>query len=476
MPEGGAVNLRLFIFRAFVLLVCACLIGCSHFSPPPVPSIPGIAPPSEDEEVRISREFRREAKKQLKFVNDPEVERYVENIGRRILSAIGPQPFDYRYFVIDQDVLNAFAIPGGTIYVYSGLLDRVRSTDELAAVMAHETTHVFKRHMVRASGIDPVAILGLLGAVLAARSGAGSEAALALGQGIAVTRQIAYTRQLELEADTLGLKYMTAAGYDPRAMVSFQKVMLQEQTLNPIDLPPYLLDHPLTQERISNAELLIRSLKPDESRATSPDPIKKIKALLRIDKKESDAVIAEQKKILSESPKSSDAFQLLGLAYYSKAMWQEARKNLEQALTLNPRSPGIDRDLGRLYTQVGDFPAAHAAFDRASTSEPKESLNYLYLGELFEKEGDLRSAAGAYLNAGNLSPLWDKPPQRLGNVYGKLDRMGDAYYYLGRALLLQDEDEQALANFDRAIRALGPDSPRAQVIREEIQVLRARRR
>jgi predicted Zn-dependent protease len=299
---------------------------------------------------------------------------------------------------------------------------------------------------------------------------------LAVGQGIAVTRQIAYTRQLELEADTLGLKYMTQAGYDPRAMVSFQRVMLQEQTLNPIDLPPYLLDHPLTQERISNAELLIRSMKPAESRPSDEDPIKKIQTLLRLDRKESDAVIREQKRILAESPKSSDSHQLLGLAYFSKGMWEDARKDLEEAQALNRRSPGINRDLGRVYTQLGDFNAAHAAFDRATTNEPKEPLNYLYLGELFEKEGDLRSAAGAYLNAGNLAPIWDKPPLRLGVVYGKLDRMGDAYYYNGRALLLQDEDEQAVANFDRAIRALGPDSPRAQVIRDEIQLLRARRR
>ena len=87
---------------------------------------------------------------------------------------------------------------------------------ELAAVMAHETTHVAKRHMARMSGIDPIALLGLLGAILAARSGSGgAQAAAVLGQGIAATRQIAYTRQLEMEADTLGLKYMTEAGYDP---------------------------------------------------------------------------------------------------------------------------------------------------------------------------------------------------------------------------------------------------------------------
>jgi cytochrome c-type biogenesis protein CcmH/NrfG len=136
----------------------------------------------------------------------------------------------------------------------------------------------------------------------------------------------------------------------------------------------------------------------------------------------------------------------------------------------------LNRDLGRLYTQTGDFTLAHAAFNQALAAEPKEPLTYLYLGELYEKEGDLRGAAGAYLNANNLSPLWDKPPYRLSVVYGNLDRLGDAYYYHGRSLLLQDDDKRAIADFEKALKILGPNSPRGQLIKEEVATLRARRR
>jgi predicted Zn-dependent protease len=461
---------------------CCCLIplvclltSCSSASRIARENVPLVSPPSEDEDTKISREFRREAKKQLKFVSDPEVNRYVDGIGRRILSAWGPQPFDYRYFVIDEPVLNAFAVPGGSIYIYAGLIDRARSTAELAAVMAHETTHAAKRHMARMAGPDPIALLGLLGAMLAARSGAGAEAAAALGQGIAAARQIAYTRGLEMEADTLGLKYMAAAGYDPRAMLSFQKLMLQEQTLNPIDVPPYLLDHPPSQERVANVELLIRSMNLGEPVTVREDPIKKIQTLIRLERDEADQVIAEQKQALAQSPKNSQAYQLMGIAYFSKRMWQESRKNLEQAKALDPQSPGIDRDLGRVYTQTNDYALAHAAFNQALATEPKDALTYIYLGELYEKEGDLRSATGAYLNANNLAPLWDNPPYHLSVAYGKLDRLGDAYYYHGRSLLLQDDDKRAFADFDRAIKILGEKSPRGQLIKEELAALRARR-
>lgn len=154
----------------------------------------------------------------------------------------------------------------------------------------------------------------------------------------------------------------------------------------------------------------------------------------------------------------------------------QAQQNYESARKLTPDNPALQRDLGRFYTTSADFSAAHRAFDHALTLEPKESLTYLYLGELFEKENDLRGAAGAYLNAHQLSPLWDKPLYRLGSVYGKLDRRGDAYYYLGLSFLLQDEDERAMSNFEKAIKIVGENSPRGQTIKEELNLLRARRR
>jgi predicted Zn-dependent protease len=438
--------------------------------------VPSITPPSEDEETKISREFRREAKKHLKFVTDPEVTRYIDRIGRRILSVMGPQSFDYRFFVVEDSQFNAFAVPGGSIYFYTGLIDKAKSSGEIAGVLGHELVHVKGRHMARSSGPDAISLLSLASLLLATRSSAGAEAASTVGQAVAVSRQIAYGRQLEMEADTLGLKYMTAAGYDPRAMLNFQKTMLKEQSLTPLNVPPYLLDHPLTQERISNAELVMRSMNLSAPVVDGPDPLNRIKTLIRIELNETDAVIAEQKKSVAETPKNSQAYQLLGISYLSKGMLQEAGANLEKAMALDPQTPGIDWDLGRLYTRLKNYPSAHTALDRALAKKSDDALTYMYLGELYEREEDLRSAAGAYLNAGNLAPLWDKPMYQLGMVYGKLDRLGDAHYYLGKSLLLQDEDEKAIANYEKAVKLLGENSPRAQLIKEELKTLRARKK
>jgi predicted Zn-dependent protease len=458
---------------AWILLFCLLASSCSSYV---APILPAMGPPSEDEETRISREFRREARKQLKFVTNPEVERYIERVGQRILSAMGPQPFDYRFFVVEDSQLNAFAVPGGSIYFYTGLIERAKNTSEIAGVLGHEIVHVKGRHMARTAGPDAASLLSLLGVLLLARSGAGAQAAGAVGQAIAATRQIAYSRQLEMEADTLGVRYMASAGFDPKGSLGFLKTLDQERALNPTDVPAYMMTHPVTQDRMANVELVIRSLGKTETRTEPPDLLKKMQIIIRAERREGAAVIAEYEKLVGQNPESAESLHLLGFAHQLAGQGTQAKQNYEKALRLNPGNPDLHRDLGRLYTQSGDFPSARSAFDRALASDSKEPLTYLYLGDLYEKEGDLQGAAGAYLNAQNLSPLWDKPPYRLSVVYGKLQRLGDAYYYLGRSFLLQDDDQRAFADFEKAIKIFGDKSPRGQLIREELNALKARRK
>jgi beta-barrel assembly-enhancing protease len=459
-------------FSSWLLLTCLFNTSCASYRSP----LPSVSGPSEDEETRISREFRREAKKHLTYVNNPEIERYIERIGQRILSVMGPQPFDYRFFIVADSQLNAFAVPGGSIFFYTGLIERAKSTSEIAGVMGHEIVHIKGRHMARHSGPDAISLLSLVGMLLLARSGAGAQAAGVVGQAVSATRQIAYSRQLEMEADTLGVRYMASAGYDPAGSLGFLKTLDQERSLNPVDVPAYMLTHPVTQERVANVQLVIRSLGSVQSKSESLDQLKKMQAILRLERQETDKVIDEYQKLVVETPEDSLAFHLLALAQHHKGQMLQAEHNYQKALKLNPQDAGLYRDLGRLYAGSGDFSAARAALDRALTMEPKEPLNYLYLGDVLEKENDLRAAAGAYLNAHQLSPLWDKPPARLAVVYGKLDRLGDAYYYRGRSFLLQDEDERATADFEKAIKILGANSSRAQTIKDELNNLRARRR
>ncbi|HSK29071.1 MAG TPA: tetratricopeptide repeat protein, partial [Candidatus Limnocylindria bacterium] len=329
----------------------------------------------------------------------------------------------------------------------------------------------------RSSGPDAISILSLIGMVLLARSGSGAQAAGIVGQAVAATRQAAYSRQLEMEADTLGMRYMAAAGYDPKGTIGFLKTMDQERALSPIDIPAYVMTHPVSQERVANAELVYRSLGQTRPRSEAPETLKKVQIIIRMERAASgDSVMGEYEKLAQQRPQDPEVLYLLGYAQQLRGQLAQAQRSYEKALQLRPNHPGLQRDLGRLYGQMGNFILAREAFDGALASEPSEPLTYLYLGEMLEKSGDLRSAAGAYLNALNMAPLWDRPPQRLGIVYGKLNRLGDGYYYLGRSHALQDEDEKAIADYERALKIIGADSPRGQLIKEELNSLRSRRR
>src|SRR5690349_17609990 len=386
---------------AWVLSLSLLIAACSSVVAPVLPSVSG---PSEDEETKISREFRREAKKFLKFVNNPEVERYVDRIGRRILAATGPQSFDYRFFVVEDPQLNAFSVPGGSIYVYTGLIERATTTDELAGVIGHEITHAKGHHMARSSGPDAISILSLLGMVALARTGSGAQAAGVVGQAVSATRQLAYSRQLEMEADTLGTRYMAAAGYDPKGTIAFLKMLDQERALNPVDVPAYILSHPITQERVANAELVVKSLKPSTLRPDSPESLKKVQIVIRMERPGREAVVSEYEKLVQKSPQDAELRYLLAFAEHLLGQLPQARQNYEKSRQLQPENAGLERDLGRLYGDVGEFTAARDAFDRSLALEPQEALTYLYLGDMLEKSGELRGAAGAFLNAQNLAP------------------------------------------------------------------------
>ncbi|HEX9445261.1 MAG TPA: M48 family metalloprotease [Candidatus Binatia bacterium] len=461
--------------RRFQLLIVLLIAGCSYlpFSSTSTKSAPAAV--QEDEETRISRQFRREARRQLNLLNNPEIESYVDHVGRRILSVMGPLDFEYRFFVIGDPQLNAFSVPGGSIYVYTGLMERAKSTDEIAGVMGHEIIHAKNHHMQRMSGPDPLALLGLLGMILA-RGGAAGQAAGAVGQALSATRQFAFSRGLELESDTLGTKYMAQAGYDPRGALSFMKTLDQQRALSQTDVPAYLLTHPVTQERIANIELIMRSLPGQHSRPEGVDPLRRIQVLISLDKQAEGGLVAAYEKVVAAEPDNAAARQFLALGQQAQGKLNPARGNYEKARSLDPRLPGIDRDLGRLYGQMGDFKLAHEAFDRALKADSREALNYLFLGELFERENNLQAAAGAYLNASNLAPLSAVVFNRLGLAYGRLNRQGEGYYYLGRSMLLMDDDEKAVADYERAIKILGPKSARAQVIREEMEAVKGRRR
>ena len=424
---------------------------------------------SQDEEIRISRQFRREARRRLTFIEDPEVALYAARIGRRILEAIGNTRYPYRFFIIEDSSMNAFAVPGGSIFVHSGLIQRVETSDELASVVAHEIVHVNARHFATlSSNTDTTMLIGMLGVFLAPVLG---PAALA-GPAVAMTQQLEFSRQMEEQADNLGVGYLARAGYDPEAAVDFMKRMYRERLLNPVGRPSYLLTHPLTQKRIANVTASIRALGLTRPRFRENDDIERVKLLIEL-RKEPDVVIERLRKAQERRPEAAGPAHSLGIAYAATGRWIRARDMLERAARLKSARPNRDRDLGRVYIHTEEFAKAHAAFQRMLEREPDDPVTHLYRGHLLEKESRFRQAARSYLRVRQLAPYWPEAARRLGYAYRNLDQPGKAHYYLAQSYLLRDETGKAVDSLERAAQQYQEDSPRWQVIKDEIAAIRA---
>ena len=203
---------------AAVLLVTACATN-------PVTGNSDFVLMSEDQEISLGRQHNAEILKQMPAYKNPALEEMVQRIGAQLAQHSHRPGLDYHFTVIDSATVNAFALPGGYIYITRGMLAYLNSEAELAAVLGHEIGHVTARHSVRQQSTSTVT--GLLGAVLAASTGIEGMDSITNMAGTAIVR--GYGREHELEADRLGAEYLAKSGYDPDAMLEVVGILKNQE-------------------------------------------------------------------------------------------------------------------------------------------------------------------------------------------------------------------------------------------------------
>lgn len=220
----------------------------------------GCASLSIAQERRLGAQMVTQAQQQLPILRDPVVNDYVANIGRRLVQAAGPQPFDYHFAVLQSEEVNAFAMPAGYIFVNTGLILATRNVSELAGVLAHEVGHVAKRHIAKNYERQKTAgwlrEAGVLAASLTAGPAAGGAVNLLGGLSeLAVLNS--FGRQEEREADAFAVRILPRAGYDPDGIVTLFEML--ERAGGP-NVPAFLSDHPATADRLATAEKEVSAL------------------------------------------------------------------------------------------------------------------------------------------------------------------------------------------------------------------------
>lgn len=206
---------------------------------------------SIEEEWQLGQQLSQDIAKQVRFNEDPTVNAYVRSVGQRIVAQT-PAPFNqmpWDFHVVEDPAINAFAIPGGHVYVNTGLLANADNASELAGVMAHEISHVVARHsteqLSRQYGLSILA-----GVALGQNPGQLSQIAAQIVAGGAMAR---FSRDAEREADDLGIKFMAAAGFNPIGMATMFEELLEHQQSQPSRVEQFFSTHPLTQERVQEA-------------------------------------------------------------------------------------------------------------------------------------------------------------------------------------------------------------------------------
>ena len=216
---------------------------------------------SIEREIALGKSLAQQVERSSKLVDDPVVSEYVNRVGQNLVrNSDAKVPFTIK--VIDSDVVNAFALPGGFFYVNSGLILRADSEAEVAGVMAHEIAHVAARHGTRDATKGQIAQLAMIPIMMLGPAGWA-------GYGIYEGMQFAiplsflqFSREHEYEADYLGLQYMYKAGYDPNAFVTFFEKIEAEEKRQPGTVPKIFSTHPPTPERVAAIQKEIGNVLP----------------------------------------------------------------------------------------------------------------------------------------------------------------------------------------------------------------------
>jgi predicted Zn-dependent protease len=391
---------KVVLVLVFVLISCAPVSETIRHA---------ILPP--EEEIRLGEAYVPLAIAENEgLYPDPEVQSYVREIGEK-LAGLSPRKLPYRFFVVNSSVQNAFALPGGPIFITRGLLLMLENESELASVLGHEVGHIARRHHVRY--LEKVLGLSLIlrvTSLLIGDRGASSQILLQAANIGAGLLALKFSRDQEREADSFGVEVVSRAGYDPSGFIGvFEKFKKIEKERPPV----WLSTHPLPEERIKNVSRMIERYKRRGARKDSPK-FRRIKEKILSSKRSFD-LYEEGKKLYREGLKEEALekfqeavrfFEKNQMAHiYIASILMERGEN-EKALMHASRAVEIDPDLawgwfvrGVVLFRMGSYGESLKDLRKSEKLVPTFADTHYYLGRNYEALGDLRNALLSYERA-----------------------------------------------------------------------------
>ncbi len=366
--------------RSITLLACLAAFSAPAVLAEGLPDLGEIAQTdlSPQMEKRIGESIMQEVRlREPSYLDDPEINSYVNRLGRRLASNSEEARQEFEFFVLRDSTLNAFAMPGGFIGVHTGLIMAAQSESELASVLSHEISHVTQRHIARGlnkqSQSYATTLLSLAVAILAGRNNPDvAQGVLMAGQAAGASQQLKYSRDFEREADRVGLHLLERSGFDVRGMGAFFERLQRFGRLYDNNAPGYLLTHPLTTERIADMENRIQLL-PYRQVPDSVDFLL-VRAKLKAqegtaqDAVEAFAIQVKERKFISEAA----ARYGLALAHWRAKAYAAAEVQVAELRRLKVASFMVDTLAADLRLKQGDAAGAVKLLQAAALRYPQE--------------------------------------------------------------------------------------------------------
>lgn len=216
---------------------------------------------STQQEVQLGTDYSQQINAQLPIVGDPEINRYINVLGDSIAKLSDERNLDWHFFVVDSKEVNAFAVPGGFVYINRGLIERADNLSQIAGVLGHEIGHVTERHSIKQMQKAQTANIGVTLACVLTKvcESQAAGAAINMAGGAVFAR---FSREDEREADEKGVEYVKRAGIDPRGIPEMFAKLLEERRVRPAGVDAWFSTHPLEEDRIASTQALINRIDP----------------------------------------------------------------------------------------------------------------------------------------------------------------------------------------------------------------------
>jgi beta-barrel assembly-enhancing protease len=428
-----------------------------------------------EEERKIGEQVVREVEGKLSVVRDPLILDYLNKLGQEILKQSGPQPYPFRFYLLKDPQLNAFSVPGGHVFVTTGIVEIMESEGELAGLLGHEIAHVTRHHISKQMEQQKkIGLATMAAALLGIFAGDPriTSAVLAGSMATAQTLALKYSREDEEEADNYGFKYMSKDGFDPKGMIGLFDKLRRWGSFGSEGIPAYMQTHPLTGDRMSHVDdLLHRYADQGPWDRKSSDEFRRFQTIILT--KYGDIQRARNRFQSWAKDAQSHLWVYYGQGWLSmrEGKYEAAVDQFEKTLNLKPHEAYLLRDLGQALLLKGDLDQAIGKLGQASILDPQDGNAAFYLGRAYQEKGENMLALANFQRAMKLGTEGENFYHYLGLTYGSLKDLGRAHYYFGKSFLMKGDRGKALFHFQTALKYVGTDPSQKELLEKEITSL-----